>query len=92
MGDRDYEYFGVRRTFGAGGEYIYVFRAFFPYANFVELTGDFNSWRGEGLSRLDGGAWELIYKSDIPLDGEIHRIMLVSQTKGEEAWEAIICD
>jgi len=35
---------------------------------------------------------EVAVKSDIPLDGEIHRIMLVSQTKGEEAWEAIICD
>ncbi|MBE6600289.1 MAG: hypothetical protein E7640_03725 [Ruminococcaceae bacterium] len=79
MGDRDYEYFGVRRTFGAGGEYIYVFRAFFPYANFVELTGDFNSWRGEGLSRLDGGAWELIYKSDIPLDGMRYKYRVFSE-------------
>lgn len=83
MGDKDYEYFGVRRVFGEVGKYIYVFRAFFPHANFVELTGDFNSWRGEGLRRLRDGAWELIYKSDIPLDGMRYKYRVLSEDGAE---------
>lgn len=67
---RAYEYFGAHKLSGSEGKYTYSFRVYAHSANSVELTGDFNSWDALPMVKIsDTGIFELVYESDIPLEG-----------------------
>ena len=71
--------FGVHLENNKEG-YTYVFRTYAPDAVRIELTGDFNSWGGEKMHRLNGhGVWEGRVVSDIPLDGTCYKYCVYTE-------------
>ena len=67
---RAHEYFGAHKLSESEGKYTYSFIVYAHSANSVELTGDFNSWGASPMMQIsESGIWELIYESDIPLEG-----------------------
>ena len=63
-----YKYLGVHKIRESVGKYVYVFRTVYENAELVELVWDFSPEESNKLSYSDG-VWQIIYESDIPLDG-----------------------
>ncbi len=79
---RAYEYLGAHRIEEKEGKYVYAFRTFAYRANSIELAGDFNSWGGEPLTRIsESGIWELLYESDIPIEGMRYKYRVFSDDR-----------
>ena len=74
-----YEYLGCSRTI-ENGKYKYVFRTWAPSARAISLVSDFADWdKGLPLARItDKGVWEIVYLSDIPLEGEPYKFKITS--------------
>lgn len=53
--NRSYNYLGAH--FSGDGKTV-TFRVWAPGAQYVEVTGDFNSWQGHGMERKNTGIWE----------------------------------
>lgn len=72
---RIYEYLGAHKIGnGEGNTSKYVFRAFSPCAERVDLTGDFNLWGKTPMRRITvGGLWEAEISSDISLNGTCYK-------------------
>ena len=81
---RAYEYLGAHKLSENEGMYRYAFRTFAHRANSVELAGDFNSWGGAPLTRIsESGIFELIYESEIPLEGMRYKYRIFSDDSVE---------
>jgi len=66
--DEAYKYFGAHKLKEFEGKHIYTFRLMYENADSVELVWNFSSDKSYKLSCLSG-VWEIIYESDIPLEG-----------------------
>lgn len=76
---RMYEYLGVHFLGEREGRYVYAFRTFVPCAVRVSVTGDFNAWCDLPMIRIsDRGIWEVVYGSEIPLDGMRYGYRIIS--------------
>ncbi len=65
-----YEFFGVHKLSTDKNINRYVFRVRAERASEVALVGDFNSWTNNFMNNItDSDVWELVYESDIPIDG-----------------------
>eukprot|EP01135_Chromosphaera_perkinsii_P007733 Nk52_evm22s967 gene=Nk52_evmTU22s967 len=65
---RGYEYYGFHKT----SEGI-MYREWAPGATHASLIGDFNGWNTEAhpMKRNEFGVWEVLVKSDIPVDSKV---------------------
>ena len=66
-----------------GDEYVYAFRVWAPHAWEVFVVGDFSDWSvGLPMTKItDMGLWELVYRSDEPIDGTFYKYRIVNQDK-----------
>ncbi len=76
---RAYEYFGCHRLPSDEG-FVYSFRTWAPAAYNVSLVSDFTDWQqGVSFNRItERGIWELIFKSERPLEGEKYKFKITS--------------
>ncbi len=64
-------------------KYIYSFRVWAKNADFVGVISDFFGWdTPKPMNRItDGGIWELVYPSDVSLEGQAYKFRVI---RGEQ--------
>ncbi len=77
---RAYEYFGCHLLESGENSYTYSFRTWSPNANRIYLVADFTDWYfGIEFTKIsDNGIWELIYNSEVPLEGQSYKFKIVN--------------
>lgn len=75
--DQLYDFFGVHRLDEKDNIYKYIFRIAYIKAKRVELIGDFISG-SVALNKTADGIWEILYESDIPIEGMRYRYKIFS--------------
>ncbi len=84
-----YKYLGCNLIEKSKGGYTYAFRTWAPSADSVELVSDFCGWDSPiPLNFMsEDGIWELIYTSELPLDGNAYKFKItrngISHLKGD---------
>ncbi len=76
-----YSYLGCNRIECDNG-YSYSFRVWAPNAKGVGLISDFTGWDNPlPMNKIsDGGIWELIYSSDISIEGAVYKYRITSSS------------
>jgi 1,4-alpha-glucan branching enzyme len=76
-----YDFLGVQRE-KTNGKYQYTFRTWAPNAHSVALVSDFVGWNNPmPMTKItDKGIYELVYSSDVSLDGEPYKFRITSES------------
>ena len=78
--DSAYEYYGAHPCEGG-----WVFRLWAPQARSVALSGAFNGWQRQEMTRLADGTWELTVENAREFDSYQY---VVTQCDGREVWKS----